>query len=160
MPAKATVSATHPFYPAGTTYNVDSAPFTCTGGDLATTTGGNTITLTAGVAPIPYGAGPAKGGFGDIGFMPAGTLYFYYGVAAETVADQAAPTTADLAVNASLTATAATAGNTLVKALGTNGYCGGGYIAVAQTNFTGSNMQAYAVDSYSSTAILIQGTSY
>ena len=160
VPALNAVSATHPFYMPGTTYNVDSASFTCTGGALATTTGGNTITVTTGAAPAPYNAGPATGGFGDIGFLPAGTLYFYYGVAAETVANAASPTTANLAAGASLTATAASAGTAIVKAPGTNGGCGGGYIAVAQSNFAGSNLQAYAVDDFTASAKLIQGVSY
>ena len=129
---------------SGTTYNVDSAPFTCAAGVLSTTTGGNIITVTTGAPPTPYGAGPASGGFGDIGFLPAGTLYFYYGVAAETVANAAAPTTANLAAGASLTATKASPGTAIVGvALGTNKNCGGGYIAVAQSNFAGSNLQAY-----------------
>jgi type IV pilus assembly protein PilA len=160
VPAPGTVSATHPFYMPGTTYNVDSASFTCAAGALATTTGGNIIKVTTGAAPTPYGAGPAAGGFGDIGFLPAGTLYFYYGVAAETVANAAAPTTANLAAAASLTATAASAGTAIVGALGTNKSCGGGYIAVAQSNFAGSNLQAYAVDDFTSSAQLIQGVSY
>ncbi len=160
VPATATVSATHPFYMPGTTYNVDSAPFTCAAGALSTTTGGNTITVTTGVAPTTYVAGAATGGFGDIGFLPAGTLYFYYGVAAEALANAAAPTTTNLAAGASLTAIAASTGNTIVKAPGTNGGCGGGYIAVAQSNFAGSNLQAYAVDDFTSSATLIQGISY
>ena len=161
VPAAGTVSTTHPFYMPGTTYYVDSAPFTCAAGVLSTTTGGNKITVTTGAAPAPY-TGPvqAKGGFGDIGFLPAGTLYFYYGVGAETVANAAAPTVTNLAAGASLTATAASAGTAIVGAFGTNSSCGGGYIAVAQSNFAGSNMQAYAEDDYSSSANLIQGVSY
>ena len=161
-PAAGTVSATHPFYPSGTTYNVDSAPFTCTGagGVLETTTGGNTISLAAGTPPASYGAGPAKGGFGDIGFMPAGTLYFYYGVMAEKIADVAAVTVAEAGAASVLGYAAPTAGNTAEGTAGTNGSCGGGYVALAQTNFTGSNLQMYAVDSYTSTATLVQGTSY
>ena len=41
-----------------------------------------------------------------------------------------------------------------------NSACGGGYVAIAGTNFTGSNFQMYAVDDFSSTSVLIEGTSY
>ena len=158
LPIGGAVSGMHPLYPAGTTYNEDSAPFTCSAANaLDTTTGGNTISLAAGAAPAPYGAGAAKGGFGDIGFYPAGNLYFYYGVGALTLASTVDPTTADLGVGDSLTAAAPA---NIVGAVGTNGSCGGGFYAVAQSNFTGSNLQAYAVNNFTKTATLIQGTAF
>lgn len=144
VPKSSVVSATHPFYLAAGTYNVDSAPFTCTGGVLATTTGGNTITLTAGTAPASYGpvSGTKMGGFGDLGFYPKGTLYFYYGVSQSTTANESTPVAGAVALPT------------------TNGACGGGFNAFALSNFTGSNLQEYAVNDFTSTATLVSGMAY
>ena len=135
-----TVSATHPFYPTGATYNVDDAPYACTANAL-TANGGTPF--TNGVAGAVYPAGPARGGFGDIGFYPKGTLYFYYGVKA-TAANTAVPVV----------------GTVIAQADATNAACNAGYLAQAETNFTGSNIQVYAVNDFSSTPILISGTAY
>ena len=133
-------SATHPFYAIGTTYNVDDAPYACTTNAL-TANGGTPI--TNGVAGAVYAAGAAKGGFGDLGFYPKGTLYFYYGVKA-TPANTAVPVV----------------GTVITQADATNAVCNTGYLAQAETNFTGSNIQVYAVNDFSSTPSLIYGTAY
>ena len=133
-------SATHPFYAIGATYNVDDAPYACATPAL-TANGGTPI--TNGVAGTVYGAGAAKGGFGDLGFYPKGTLYFYYGVEA-TVANTAVPVV----------------GTVITQAEATNGACNTGYLAQAETNFATSNVQAYAVNDFSSKPILISGTAY
>ncbi len=118
---------------------------------LPTTSG--VLTAQGGYTPITAGVpgtavagptSPAMGGFADIGFYPKGSLYFYYGVGANNGAYEVAPTTI-----ASYT-----------YAAPTNGACGGGYVALAATNFTGSNLQVYAVDDFSSTPTLISGISY
>ena len=145
LPTKSSVSATHPFYATGATYYVDDAPFQCGAtGDL---TDNGYSTVVVGGATTPGGpAGPAKGGFGDLGFYPKGTLYFYYQV----------PTPSS---------TASTSAPTVLTSLPTisqptNGYCGSGYEAEAVTNFTGNNLQIYAVNDFSATPILIYGTAY
>ena len=155
-----TVSPTHSFYDAVNTagkgtYAVDGAPYTCTANALSAN-GGNTYTAGA---PTVYAAGAAKGGFGDIGFMPVGTLYFYYNVGVSTTATESIPTVEKAAWPQTVLATFSGAG-AAVGAAGTNGSCGGGYEAFAGSNFTGSNWQVYAVDDFSSTPTLISGTAY
>ncbi len=134
-------TATHPFYATGATYNVDDAPFACTAVGAGGLTANGGTPITNGVAGTAYAAGAAKGGFGDLGFYPKGTLYFYYGVEA-TAANTAVP-----AVGAPITQPADAACNT-------------GYLAEAETNFTGSNIQAYAINDFSSKPNLIYGTAY
>ena len=151
------VSSTHSFYDLVNTtgngvYSIDTAPYTCTANALSAN-GGNTY--TAGV-PTVYLAGAAKGGFGDIGFLPVGTLYFYYNVGVSTVATESIPTVEKAAWPQTVLATGATPAGTA----GTNGACGGGYEAFAGSNFTGLNWQIYAVDDFSSTPTLISGTAY
>ena len=139
-------SAIHPFYsPTGTYYN-DTPPFTCNAGVLQTN--GGYTTIAAGVPTVTAGNTPnstAKGGFADIGFLPKGSLYFYYDVVAATAANTAIPTSV-------ATFTAPT--------VGANGVCGPGYVANAWTNFTGTNAQMYAVNDFTSTPTLITGTAY
>ena len=160
LPAGATVSGMHPFYVTGAAFSVDAAPFTCTGGTLATTTGGTTTKIGTPPTVATY-TGPvtALGGFGDLGFYPKGSLYFYYQAGAYTTASTAAPTTASLSPGATASAggTPLTLGSITAVA---NGACGGGFAAVAGTNFTGSNLQEYAVNDFTSTATLVAGTSY
>ena len=143
--AATAVSATHSFYgktntAGGGTYSVDLPPYSCSSSALSSN-GGNTITAGA---PTPYGAGAAKGGFADLGFLPVGTLYFYYAVETQSAANTAIP--------ASVSPAAFTAG--------VNAACGGGYTVFAGTNFTGTNFQVYALNDYSSTPILISGAAY
>ena len=161
LPVTATVSATHPFYvvSTGVTYNIDNAPFSCS---ITTTSagvtafaapdGGGTLTTQGGTTPVTNGTngtttgGPtgALGGFADMGFYPKGSLYFYYMVGANTTPYEVAPT----------------GGKITAYAAGANGKCGAGYLAMAGTNFTGTNLQIYAVDDFSSAATLITGTAY
>jgi hypothetical protein len=163
-----TATATHAFYsPTGTavTYDVDSGPFSC-GGVTAVTpvttfavpSTSGVLTAQGGYTPITAGvqgtatAGPAtaQGGFADIGFYPKGSLYFYYGVGANSGPYEVAPTTG----------TTASTYTQPTVATPYNSACGAGYVAIAATNFTGSNPQMYAVDDFTSTATLITGTSY
>ncbi len=139
-PAAKTLTSTHPFYPSGTVAVVDAQPFTCdssSGGSGAFTVGSTASTTST------TSTTKASGGFGDLGFLPRGTLYFYYGVGSLT----AAASTTTPALVSSWTAPA-------------NGACGASFVASAGTNFTGTNMQIYAVNDYSSTPLLVSGTSY
>lgn len=160
-------TATHAFYsPTGTAeaHVVDSGPFSCGGvtagtpastfaapkttGVLTAQGGYNTVSAT-GTVTATTGPVTAAGGFADIGFLPKGSLYFYYGVGANNVSYLVAPTTAVI-----------TTYTTPTTATPYNSACGGGYVAIAATNFTGSNFQMYAVDDFTSMPILIEGTSY
>ncbi|MHB1698494.1 MAG: prepilin-type N-terminal cleavage/methylation domain-containing protein [bacterium] len=152
LPATATATATattpHPFYAAGTPVLVDTPSITCpTPGAAATNSGYNTVTNgVAASPPTSATAGPAKGGFLDLGFMAKGNLYFYYAIP-----------------NASVTAAANTAppvAGAITWAAPTNGICGASYEAEAGTNFTSTNYQVYAINDYSSNPILVSGTSY
>ena len=162
VPAAGTVSATHPFYATPATYGIDTGPFTCatTPGAVITTftaptpggtltADGGTNTMTSGVAGTPT-AGPttATGGFADIGFYPKGTLEFYYQVESSASSYEVAPTIAAITTYPKPSTTTA------------NGTCGPGYVALAGTNFTGTNLQVYAIDDYTSTEVLVAGTSY
>ena len=163
VPQATVVSSVHAFYDtkltAGKgTYNVDTAPFTCVAGVLTAVGGYNTY--TAGVATNTSGPATANGGFADIGFLPQGSLYFYYGVAINSTASLSAPT-AQQAATWPLTYNATSvAGGATVSTANVNGSCGGGYEAFAGTNFTGSNYQIYAVDDFTSKAALISGVAY
>ena len=143
----ATATATHPFYASGTSYDVDTPPYQCSSKGVLQTYGG----YTAEPAGTPTAAGntltTALGGFGDIGFLPKGTLYFYYIVTTSANANTGIP--------ASLGAGAAAPGVNPA-----NGTCGAGFEAEAWSNFTGSNLQAFAVNDYTTAANLIEGTAY
>ncbi|MHB1546683.1 MAG: prepilin-type N-terminal cleavage/methylation domain-containing protein [bacterium] len=147
--AVGTATATHPFYAPAGTYDVDDAPYSCAAGvppTVLSANGGSTITVGAAVPAAgwpTYAAGTAKGGFGDLGFNPAGTLYFYYGVEA-------------MATNIAVPAV----GTVITQAKATNGACGTGYLAEAETNFATNNVQVYAVNDYSSNPMLVLGTAY
>ena len=167
VPEVGKLTASHTFYSATQTvgkgtYYVDAPPFVCTGNAL--TDDGNT-TQPAGTVNVSGTPGTkALGGFGDIGFLPKGSLFFYYGVAAATGASVSDPGSQQ-GNSWPLAYVAATPANggaapTAVSTANVNGNCGGGYEAVAGTNFTGSNMQVYAVNDYNSTPTLVAGTSY
>ena len=167
VPAAGKLTATHTFYdPTQTvgagTYTVDAPPFACTGNAL--TDNGNT-TEPAGTVNVSGTPGTAAlGGFADIGFLPQGSLYFYYGVGIANGASVSNPgaqqgKTWPLAYIAAAPANGGTA-PTAVSTANVNGKCGGGYEAFAGTNFTGSNMQVYAVNDFNSTPALVAGTSY
>ncbi len=164
--AAGTVSPVHAMYDATNTagagtYYADVAPFACTAGVL--TNNGSYTTYAPGAAPSPtVGNTPgtkALGGFADIGFLPKGSLYFYYGVGISSTATDATPTVIGTAAWPVTVAPVGVGGAT-VGTTGTNSSCGGGYEAVAGTNFAGSNFQIYAVNDYSSSPILIAGTAY
>ena len=152
-----TATPTHAFYsPTGTaeTYYIDAGPFSCAGAAAGTpgalTADGGNVAYKNGVAGTAA-AGPAAavGGFGDIGFLPKGTLFFYYQVAAAGTANTSAPASAQGGTWAAATV-----------ASPYNGACGGGYEATAASNFAGSNLQEYAVNDYSSSPILINGSAF
>ena len=162
LPTATATSATHPFYTPGTVYNTDTPPYSCVGGSSTTngtleTYGGFSATTSG--SPIISGTNPAvtpagttlaaptnPGGFADIGFLPAGTLYFYYEAFANPTATTSIPSAA---------------GTPAAKwATPKNGLCGGGYVALAESNFSGSNLQAYAVNDFTSTPTLVAGTAY
>ncbi len=126
VPVAKTLTSTHPFYPSGTVAVVDTPPFTC-----------DTLVFNS------SSTSPAMGGFGDLGFLPRGTLYFYYGVG-----------------NLTATASAAVPKAQTVWTIPANGACGASFVASAGTNFTGTNMQIYAVNDYTSTPSLVAGKPY
>ena len=162
LPLAAAVSSMHPFYMSGTTYDIDSAPFTCVAGVLNTATGGTKYTIAVPPTTTTYtGPTPGLGGFGDLGFLPKGTLYFYYGINAYSTESSSAPTTASISGGNTGTkyGSIADAPGALTVAP-TNGGCGGGFAAVAISNFAGSNLQEYAVDDYSSSPTPVLGASY
>jgi len=134
-----TPTAVHPFYAQGTPVPASNGPFTCTGGTLSAT---STYTITNGVAgPTSLGSTPT-GGFATMGFIPKGSLYFWYEVSTTSSANTAAPS-----------------GYTTMST-GTDGDCGGGYTALAGANFAGSNPQIYAINEYANTPILTLGHSF
>ena len=161
-----TVSPVHAFYDAtntigADTYKVDAPPFACTAAGAATNDGTYT-TYAVGVPTVNTANAPGttiKGGFADIGFLPAGRLYFYYGVGITSTATAATPSTQAAAAVPAVLPLGAN-GGAAIGTMGANGSCGGGYEAFASTNFTGSNWQIYAVNDFSSSAVLISGTSY
>ena len=143
-----TVTSTHTMYQITTpiTYYVAAGPFSCSGGDLSATSYSKITNV--GAAPTPGTTAPTSGaemgGFGDIGFLPSGTLFFYYLVNATPSANTAVPGTAAVPNLSSAT----------------DGKCGGGYEAEAWTNFAGNNIQGYAVNDYSSSSHLVYGTAF
>ncbi len=139
-PAAGTLTSTHPFYVAGSVAKVDAQPFTCVGSSSS-----------SGVFTVGSTLGTAVGGFGDLGFLPRGTLYFYY---------QVSDLTKTASASAPAPATATTTTTTASWPAPANGKCGAGFTALAGTNFTGTNLQIYAVNDYSSTPLLVSGTSY
>ena len=142
------VSPVHAMYDAtftaGTgTYTVDTPPFSCSSTGALDTYGGLTTEPAGTVTSAGTALVPANGGFGDLGFYPKGSLYFFYNVLQEAAASTAIPVSAAAAA-----------------ASGTNGSCGSGFLATASTNFTGSNWQIYSVNDFSSTPIPTSGTAY
>ena len=146
-PVANTVSPVHAFYDAvatigAGTYFVDTPPFTCAAGVLDTQ-GGFTTEPLGTVTNATGTATMAVGGFGDIGFYPKGSLYFFYDVQSDTAANAAVPV------------------STTTWANQTNGVCGAGYTALAESNFAGVAVpQVYAVNDFSSTPTLIKGTPF
>lgn len=131
------ITGTHPFYLlSGFAKPLDTPPYTCSGGDAMYNNGGTA----------------AYGGFYDMGFYPKGTLYFYYEVNAGAGNISGAATAGPVSSNAGALYVQPTSA--------TNAYCGSGFTAVAASNFTGSNLQEYAVNDYTSAAKLVSGTSY
>ncbi|MHB8282534.1 MAG: type IV pilin protein [bacterium] len=160
IPTTGTVSSMHPFYAATATYEIDTAPFTCTGATATagptagtyTVSGGSVYTVGSTSAPTTVTAGStASGGFGNLGFYPKGTLYFYYEVQADNIGNVANPTNP---VGSSDT------WGKPAKGAPYNGGCGGGFTALATTNFTGSNLQSYALNDFDSSPTLVSGTAY
>ena len=145
-----TVSPIHAMYDAtltagAGTYIVDTPPFSCSSTGVLDTYGGLTNEPSPPGTVVSAGTilTAATGGFGDLGFYPKGSLYFFYNVLQEAAASTAIPTSGAAA-----------------PATGANGKCGAGYLATASTNFSGSNWQIYSVNDFSSTPILTSGTSY
>ncbi|MHB1681148.1 MAG: type IV pilin protein [bacterium] len=141
-----TSTPTHPFYAVGTTYYIDTPPLTCSSTGALGDNGYTPYTNGAAGTIDTAANSPAKGGFADIGFLPKGTLYFYYTVL--VTANQAANTAIPAAIITAPTLTTA------------NGICGSGYEAAAVSNFTGSNLQVFAVNDYTSSSAIVMGTSY
>ena len=142
----ATATATHPFYAVGATYDVDTPPYECNSNVLQTYGGYTPYTNGAAGTVVNNGTTlkTANGGFGDIGFLPKGSLYFYYVITTSAAANTVIPAS----------------GATAPSVNPANGTCGAGYEAQAWSNFTGSNLQGYGVNDYTTTATLIAGTAY
>ena len=137
---KTTPTAVHSFYTPTTTVYASNGPFSCITGNTLNAT--SVYTITNGSAqPTTSGTTPT-GGFATMGFLPKGSLYFYYEVSTTPTANTVAPS-----------------GITTMPTA-TDGYCGGGFTAVAGTNFAGSNPQIYAINDYSTTPTLTLGHSF
>ena len=135
------ITGTHPFYLMSKFKTPpDSAPYTCTISAGSTT----------GTAYYNNGSTTVTGGFDDMGFYPKGTLYFYYEVNIGTGGATGPATGSPVPVT----------GTTPPWITPVNGNCGSGFIAEAASNFTGSNLQVYEVNDYTSAASLVFGTSY
>jgi type IV pilus assembly protein PilA len=145
----ATTTSVHPFYPSTvTTVNASNGPFTCTGATATTAgtlaaTSTYTIDPATGVAAATTPATTPTGGFATMGFLPKGSLYFWYEVSVTPAANTSAPS-----------------GITTMAPSGKNGHCGGGLVALAGTDFAGSNPQIYAINDYSTTPTLVVGHSF
>lgn len=164
-PATGKVSPIHSFYSATNTkgagtYNIDLGPYSCSAKGALTAVGGYNTYVKGAATPTAGPTTPAMGGFGDIGFLPVGRLYFYYGVAINSTASISGPT-AQQGAGFPLTymATSVT-GGAAVGTSNVNGYCGGGFEAFAGSNFTGGNYQLYAVDDFTRTTTLISGAAF
>ncbi len=160
---KGTVTPVHSMYSATSTkgagkYNVDVPAYSCTAGAL-TDAGSTTYTLGVAGSPAYAANSAALGGFGDIGFLPKGKLYFFYAVGALATNSSSDPAPESPAVWTP-TVGEVTGTATIVGTVGTNASCGAGFEAFAGTNFTGSNFQVYAVNDYTTTAALISGVAY
>jgi hypothetical protein len=126
----------HNFYKPGIKVSnyVAAAPFKCSG-----LTNNKTGILETNSGTL------VKGGFVNMGFAPMGKLYFYYFVKALPKASTQAPH--------KLTSIPKFPSNPDVA-------CGNGFEAFAVSNFTGSNLQVYEINDYTSTPILVYGKSY
>jgi len=134
-----TPTAVHPFYAPNTKVPASNGQFTCTGGTLGAT---STYTITNGVAgPTSSGSTPT-GGFATMDFLPKGSLYFWYEVSTSQSANTSAPS------------------GITTMSTGTDGNCGGGFTALAGTDFAGSNPQIYAINEYANTPTLMLGHSF
>ena len=89
-------------------------------------------------------SGKIMAGFPNMGFLPRGKIYFYYFVKALSSPSKTLP--------AKLSSPPALPSQPYVS-------CGNGYEAFAVINLNG-NIQVYAVNDYSSNAILVYGKSY
>ena len=132
-PATGTLSTTHPFYPGGA-QTASTPSYLCPTAAAAMTANGTAASGTT-------------GGFANLGFKPVGTLYFYYQVAQSTVLSGASTV-------------APAGGQTVQWGAPTNNICGASFKAMAGANFTGTNYQVYAVNDYSSSPVMIEGTPY
>lgn len=157
-----TVTPVHSMYSVTNTkgagdYYVDTPSYSCTDGAL-TDAGYTEYKLGIAGTPVAGANSKALGGFGDIGFLPKGKLYFFYNIGVTSGNSSSAPAPEKAAwpsTIAEVTGTPVPLGT-----VGTNASCGGGFEAFAGTNFTGSNFQVYAVNDYTTTATLISGTAY
>ncbi|RZD16051.1 MAG: prepilin-type N-terminal cleavage/methylation domain-containing protein [Candidatus Acididesulfobacter guangdongensis] len=142
-----TPTAVHTFYPTGQTVDASNGPFSCTANLLVPT---STYTITNGVAiaatPYTGTGGPSAGGFATMGFIPKGSLYFWYQVSTSPAANTTAPT--------------GTSVTSMSPSTATDGSCGGGLTALAGTDFAGSNPQIYAINDYATTPTLTLGHSF
>ena len=163
----AVASTIHSFYDSvatvsGGTYYIDTPPFMCNAGVINTYGGNTTVVTTTGIstptsAPgTTFVAQPDPAGFGDLGFYPKGSLYFFYEVGAASGPTDAIQTAVTAGAHPAVTNIGNSGG--VVGATGTDGSCGAGFAAFASSNFTGSNWQIYSVDDFNSAPTLVSGT--
>ena len=141
----ATPTAVHTFYPTTATINASNGPFTCSAANALAATSIYTISPTTGTASATTSGTAPTGGFATMGFMPKGSLYFWYEVSTTPAANTSAPLATDYDTMSTLTA---------------DGTCGGGLTAIAGTDFAGSNPQIYAINDYATTPTLTLGHSF
>ncbi|MHB1681184.1 MAG: hypothetical protein ACYCTB_11890 [bacterium] len=157
-----TVTPVHSMYSVTNTtgagnYYVDTPAYSCTANAL-TDAGSTEYKLGVAQNPTSTANTAALGGFGDIGFLPKGKLYFFYNVGATSLNSSSAPAPETTAWPSTVTEVTGTP--VIEGTVGINASCGGGFEAFAGTNFAGSNFQVYAVNDYTTTATLVSGTAY
>ncbi len=150
-PAAGTAVTIHPFNDPTAVTNLqahdgyESSPFTCTSNEIV----GAGLTLTPSVGTL----GEA---FATLGFEPAGEVYYYYYV--QWIAKSITAAMGNgLSAGDGTTSISATAAPTLTT---NDGGCGSGFVGLAASNISGSNVQVIANNSYSQTQAFIVGSSY
>jgi prepilin-type N-terminal cleavage/methylation domain-containing protein len=136
-----TPTAVHPFYTPTQTVDASNGPFSCTTSNVLNAT--SIYSIKDGVAIATTTGTTPTGGFATMGFMPKGSLYFWYEVSTSPAANTNAPS-----------------GIASMAPVTSDGTCGGGLTAIAGTNFAGSNPQIYAMNDYSTTPTLTLGHSF
>lgn len=171
-PGKNVITPVHYFYDPSVSYGNgsyyrDFPNYSCDTSSFTVKDYGN-VEEPAGSPAVDQPDSKAVGGFADLGYLPKGSMYFFYGVAVakgQSISAPAQLTSAPSSFNYSYSALNPQGGvsTAVPEATGTsaeNGSCGGGFEAFASANYTGKNLQVYALNDYSNSAATIYGRSY